>query len=164
MPETDWSEALRARYGQPCQHSAQSWYITKADGQKGCSDCDSSSGIHKAAVPTTETFKAKTIKVWVQKWTERERGWGQRPDGYTLHIDKDDIDRFVKAMRDREAAQGFGEHNVPDEYSSPEGKPYQTEMAEDAEIVIDLLTDLTEAEPKHGAWGPNGNKYPEKAL
>tara|TARA_Y100000310_G_scaffold94631_1_gene92386 strand:- start:2224 stop:2697 length:474 start_codon:yes stop_codon:yes gene_type:complete len=149
----DWSTALEQRYGKRCQHSAQSWYIDKATQQKGCDDCD---GDAKA--------RPATIKVWVQQWTEREQGWGQRPDGYTLHIEREDIDRFVKAMRDREAAQGYGHHNVPKEYTSPEGEPYETEMAADDEIVVNLLTDLTEDEPKHGTWGPNGNNYPEKAA
>ncbi len=57
-------------------------------------------------------------QVIVQKWEESERGWGTRPDGYTLHCTMDDLKAFIDAywarMPDR----------VPSVYSRPDGTPY----------------------------------------
>jgi hypothetical protein len=75
--------------------------------------------------------------LWVQKWEESERGWGTRPDGYTVHVEKEDIDKYVKAIRDAEAARGYallggyGTDNVPDEYERPCGAPYQARIDPD---------------------------------
>ena len=92
--------------------------------------------------------------LWVQKWEESEAGWGTRPDGYTLHRSKADIEVYLKAMRDREAAQGYGKHNVPTEYSRPCGDPY--EMATSDPAVYQRVLDSD-----HGIWGTTGNNYPE---
>lgn len=59
----------------------------------------------------------KTHEVVRQEWLESERGWGVRPDGYSLHRTPDDCVRYIKeywaAMPDE----------VPDEYSRPDGSP-----------------------------------------
>ena len=34
-------------------------------------------------------------KVYVQKWIEYEDNWGERPDGYSLHLRLEDIPKFV---------------------------------------------------------------------
>ena len=47
-------------------------------------------------------------------WTESERGWGQRPDGYSLHLTREDSEAYIKEYWDKMPAQ------VPDEYSRPE--------------------------------------------
>jgi hypothetical protein len=52
-----------------------------------------------------------------QFWIESERGWGTRPDGYTLHLNKTDRHAFIKAYWDRMPRE------VPVEYSRPEGEP-----------------------------------------
>jgi hypothetical protein len=31
-----------------------------------------------------------------QEWEESERGWGCRPDGYSLHLDKEDRNTYIK--------------------------------------------------------------------
>lgn len=46
-------------------------------------------------------------------WTEFERGWGQRPDGYSMHPTKEAWDAFFKAYKAKMPA------NAPDEYSNP---------------------------------------------
>lgn len=91
-------------------------------------------------------------EVWVQKWLESEAGWGKRPDGYTLHNRREDIDAFLKVIRDKE----FDKHGgmTPPEYSRPEGDPYLAVLKE--QDVIDRLD-----ASGHGIWGPNGNQYPE---
>jgi len=89
----------------------------------------------------------------VQKWEETERGWGSRPDGYTLHKNEEDIEIFLKGMRDREAEAGYSAQNVPDEYTRPCGKPYWTRI--DDEALAEKV-----AESECGIWGPGGNNSP----
>jgi hypothetical protein len=67
------------------------------------------------------------IKVIVQKWEESERGWGTRPDGYSIHRTEEErqkyVDAYWKEMPDR----------APAEYSRPCGTPYEAEI-EEAEL------------------------------
>lgn len=84
--------------------------------------------------------------IWVQRWEESERGWGTRPDGYTLHIDREHIRLFEKTLRDREQ-EGNLNGEVPDEYSRPCGLPFQTDISDP-----DLLGEIAFSE--HGIWGP----------
>jgi hypothetical protein len=30
------------------------------------------------------------------EWMESEAGWGQRPDGYSLHLSKDDAEKYIR--------------------------------------------------------------------
>lgn len=55
-----------------------------------------------------------TYPLFAMSWTEYERGWGQRPDGYTFHASAEDFDRFLKEFEARQPQQ------VPDEYSKPD--------------------------------------------
>lgn len=59
-------------------------------------------------------------QVVYQTWVESERGWGTRPDGYSIHLSLDDRDRFIQEYWDSLPDE------VPDEYSLPYGdaKPY----------------------------------------
>ncbi len=54
----------------------------------------------------------------VQKWEESERGWGCRPDGYSLHRPDADRVAFIREYWDRMPDE------APDEYSRPDGAPY----------------------------------------
>lgn len=59
-----------------------------------------------------------------QVWTESEKGWGQRPDGYSLHLTKEAHERYVREnWGNRDHSKG-----VPDEYSRPEGEPFLVEI------------------------------------
>ena len=107
----------------------------------------------KDAYRARRRLREGELIVWIQKWEESERGWGQRPDGYTLHLEFEDINLFVQEMRDNEAKAGYGPGNAPDEYSRPCGRPYQTKVTEDK-----ILKRLAASE--HGVWGPNNN-YPK---
>lgn len=69
-------------------------------------------------------------KVVVQKWEESERGWGQRPDGFSLHMTDTDREAYIKDYWARQPRE------VPDEYSRPEGTPYATEV--DAETYAQV--------------------------
>ena len=74
--------------------------------------------------------------VVVQKWEESERGWGTRPDGYTLHLSVTDRDSYVKEYWARMP------DTVPAEYSRPAGTAYTTE--------VDDLTYLTVRQSANG--------------
>jgi hypothetical protein len=58
--------------------------------------------------------------LYVQKWTESEAGWGQRPDGYSLHISRDERDRVAKTSP-------IGSSEC---YSFPTGDAYPTVVSE----------------------------------
>lgn len=63
-----------------------------------------------------ETKKANIVLC--QTWSESERGWGIRPDGYSLHLTKEDLDAYIEAYWERMPKE------VPYAYSSPDTKPY----------------------------------------
>lgn len=58
--------------------------------------------------------------VWRQEWLESERGWGVRPDGYSLHLTDADVSAFVRDYWETMP------NTAPDEYSRPSGDPYTT--------------------------------------
>jgi hypothetical protein len=66
--------------------------------------------------------------MWLYTWTEFERGWGQRPDGCSIHATREDALQFIKDYRVR--ARKIDGGVVPDEYSREDSK-------EPTEIVID---------------------------
>jgi len=55
----------------------------------------------------------KVYPVVIQNWEEAERGWGIRPDGYSLHKTVKDKEEFI-----REYWQDMPSI-LPDEYSRP---------------------------------------------
>lgn len=57
--------------------------------------------------------------VIVQKWEESERGWGTRPDGYSLHLSEADRRAYIAEYWARMPDE------PPDEYSRPDGTPYE---------------------------------------
>lgn len=59
--------------------------------------------------------------VYATQWIESERGWGQRPDGFSLHLTKQNADEYIKAYWDSMPDA------VPDEYSAP-GEPREIEL------------------------------------
>ncbi|MDO8600300.1 MAG: hypothetical protein Q7R73_01605 [bacterium] len=63
--------------------------------------------------------------VVVQKWEESERGWGTRPDGYSLHLSDADRKIYIKEYWDSMP------DTAPDEYSRPDGTPYPCDVDEE---------------------------------
>jgi len=64
-----------------------------------------------------------TFPVVLQEWLESESGWGQRPDGYTVHLSVDDSKTFVEnywAEVRRRNPSGV----TPECYSRPYGDPF----------------------------------------
>lgn len=83
---------------------------------------------------------------------EAERGWGCRPDGYSLHKDEAARAAYVRATwgsRDRS--------EVPDEYEYPSGK-YLGEV--DAETYRDVLASGTGLRFWNNRWPPQVGQPP----
>lgn len=66
-----------------------------------------------------------TYAVIRQDWDESERGWGVRPDGYSLHLTEAHRKEFVREYWDRMPDE------VPDEYSCPSGPPSLVNVDDD---------------------------------
>lgn len=81
-------------------------------------------------------------RVVIQKWEESERGWGVRPDGYSLHMSENDRRAFVQECWDK-----MPKGEAPDEYSREDGRPY--------EAVVDQKTYDSVKSSKNGirVWG-----------
>lgn len=71
--------------------------------------------------------------VFVQEWTETERGWGKRPDGFTIHPTLDALQAYCKDYRNRLIAE-YGA-TAPDEYSYPDGQPASLTVQDDHDLV-----------------------------
>lgn len=56
----------------------------------------------------------KTHIVVLQTWSEYERGWGQRPDGQTIHLTLEDCKKYVAGYN----AKFNNKSVVPDEYTA----------------------------------------------
>ncbi|OGZ11738.1 MAG: hypothetical protein A3C93_02270 [Candidatus Lloydbacteria bacterium RIFCSPHIGHO2_02_FULL_54_17] len=68
--------------------------------------------------------RGKRFQVLCQKWEESERGWGSRPDGYSLHVSEVLREQYIREYWSRMPDQ------APDEYSRPDGTPYWCEVSE----------------------------------
>lgn len=73
--------------------------------------------------------------VTVQKWEESERGWGTRPDGYSIHKSRADLSKFLAEERDAERKRNPS-GKVPDEYSRTCGTPYDAEVDDETYASI----------------------------
>ncbi len=71
-----------------------------------------------------------THRVYCQDWLESERGWGSRPDGHSLHLNKDHRDSFVAEF------WSTMPNEVPDEYSRPLGELYEIRVPTDVYMQI----------------------------
>ena len=83
--------------------------------------------------------------VFAESWTEYERGWGQRPDGYSYHLSKAHRDRYVDAYWERNKKD-----YVPDDYSKPDENLFPTEVGSELYNKI--------RESGDGVFGPNNPK------
>ena len=87
-----------------------------------------------------------TAYMYAQEWHESERGWGTRPDGYSIHAVQSDVAAYVKAYWD--SMPDF----VPDEYSRPVGKPFLTEVDDD---IAEQALNSKERGVRLYNWSPN---------
>jgi len=53
------------------------------------------------------------MRIYAMAWEEKERGWGHRPDGWSLHLTSDDYDRHL------ERHSASTPWPLPEEYSFP---------------------------------------------
>lgn len=67
---------------------------------------------------------AALYKVIRCDWTEYERGWGQRPDGTTLHLNMEEFKAYCEEFDTKERLRN-NSGKVPDEYSTY-GDPVET--------------------------------------
>ena len=73
--------------------------------------------------------------VWLQSWEESEAGWGQRPDGFSLHITEDSAKNFVDSfMKSQEEVLGEA---TPPEYDRPAGNPYRVSVDDETLAKIE---------------------------
>lgn len=79
-----------------------------------------------------------------QRWIERERGWGHRPDGYSLHLGLPECRNYIKEYWDSMPPY------APDEYSSPVGEPYLCKVED---TVFQCIVD-------NGGWRSYDTDYP----
>lgn len=98
------------------------------------------------ATKTTRKPAEKQYELIAINWTEYERGWGQRPDGYTLYLTiedaKADIARVYESRDDGP---------VPDEYCNP-GQPFRVRVPKDAYALYKKAIQQCKQGIKH-AWG-----------
>lgn len=83
-------------------------------------------------------------------WTETERGWGQRSDGCSVHLTKDDYNVYVKKYWDALPDK------TPDEYDRPDNS------IRNIVIFDDLFVKLQESEFGIRIWQPEFRELKEK--
>lgn len=85
-----------------------------------------------------------TYPLFAMSWTEYERGWGPRPDGYTFHSSVEEFQRFLGEFRAKQPKQ------VPDEYSQAD---------KDTPFVVMVSESLYEYVVNNGSvWLHHNNK------
>lgn len=70
-----------------------------------------------------------------QKWLESERGWGVRPDGFSLHLTLDGRKAYIDNYTNE---RGTGV--VPDEYDRPDGEPFSIYVTQE---IFEMLVRKT---------------------
>lgn len=71
--------------------------------------------------------------VLAMEWTEHERGWGQRPDGTSLHETLSDFKECLARVVGQAPVGG----GVPDEYSRPnKDTPDEVEVSDAIEALV----------------------------
>ena len=102
----------------------------------------------------------KTFPIVVQKWEETERGWGCRPDGWTMHLNVAAHAAYLKAREAEHKADYARTGVVPDEYTRPSGTAYPMDVDEATYNKIAAAPNQTiwgEGNmPPAGQQGPNG--------
>jgi len=95
-------------------------------------------------------MKNTTHTVIGQNWEESERGWGTRPDGFTLHLTEADHKQFVinyLAKQKEYFDEALGPGITPSEYTRTYGSPKQ--------ITVNDITyqALARVKDEFGIWG-----------
>jgi len=93
-----------------------------------------------------------TFPVVVQKWEESERGWGTRPDGYSIFLSETAHRAYMQAFSDKQQADYARTKTVPEEYTRPDGEAYLADVDEETYNKL-------KASP-NGVLSFNSNNYP----
>lgn len=74
---------------------------------------------------------------WLVEWTEREKGWGSRPDGCWYYESKEEANLRTSQRLDkiRQLERDMYGSRVPDEYSSPEEPRF---VPVSAELAVEI--------------------------
>jgi hypothetical protein len=111
----------------------------------------------KSGRPAKKAKPAKTVPVRTvigQDWWERERGWGMRPDGFTLHLTTAARDAYIKYYN--ETYNNLP--SAPDEYTKAEGDPKIVQVSEK------IYKKLLKYKDKNGLWGRGASLCPDSLL
>lgn len=68
----------------------------------------------------------KTIVI--QMWLESERGWGTRPDGFSIHLSNTNCKKYCEEYWVEEKKRNAKSLYAPDEYSREDGEPKVIEV------------------------------------
>lgn len=77
-------------------------------------------------------------RAYVIEWTEYERGWGQRPDGMSVHATVEDATAYLERTWHARL-----QDPVPDEYSRPDSETPMVVVLQDAVFARVLKRDKT---------------------
>lgn len=92
-----------------------------------------------------ETIESGPNEIVCQKWEESERGWGTRPDGFSLHVSLESLGRYIRTYNATMPPV------APSEYSRPDGIPYPVGVSDE------ILQEVTESDDGVRYYG---NNYP----
>ena len=107
-------------------------------------------GTYRTAVKTVQpeeisppvAVTPSIAEIWIMEWEESERGWGTRPDGYSVHPSEAASRKWLadywERMKEYDRQQGYGTGYVPDEYSRPYGDAFPLRVSSDHKLVTDM--------------------------
>lgn len=78
-----------------------------------------------------------TKTVYIQNWEESERGWGTRPDGFTIHTSLKQLNEYITWYNKTFNNLSF----VPDEYTRICGDPVKVEVSDELFERIEKATE-----------------------
>jgi hypothetical protein len=97
------------------------------------------------------------VKVLCQCWEESERGWGTRPEGFSLHKDEEALKRYIDKHWET-----YPKDYVPDEYERPCGKAYSVNVPEQLYQIIAMYNGIPFGTPRGGP--KPDDRFPEKGV
>lgn len=91
-------------------------------------------------------------RIYCQDWEESERGWGVRPDGFTLHLTLEDHAGYVKGFY--EACNNQDE--APDDYTRASGSVRRVKVSavtQEAVVRQKKSSTVNLDWQRYGMWG-----------